>query len=131
MTDVLLDDHTIEEILHVMEKNESCKIDVHRGIREVWFQNRALETELRVLTLFNIQVTISRVFFVNRRCGTMTKIANILERFCRSNNIPRLLVQSVETPEMSNWCLKNGFFPVPTASFEYLGVKLGDFEKVF
>lgn len=131
MTDILLDEHTIEEILLVIEKNESCKMDVQKEICGVWLQNRETQAELRILTLFQIKVTVSRVFFTNRRCGTMTQIAKILEGFCQNNNIPKLLIQSVGTPAMSNWCFKNGFRPVPGTSFECRGVTLGDFEKVF
>lgn len=129
MAEILFDDQTIETIKSIIEDNENCEIDVQRGIREVWFTNSTRETELRLLSLQNIQVTVSRVSFVNKRRGTMTKIAEVLEDFCIKNKIWRILVQSVETPEMSRWCFKNGFLPIASSSFEFEGTTLGDHAK--
>ena len=73
-----------------------------------------------------LTLRISRVCFKNRRRGTMTSIVGILIDYCQREGISEILIQSVETPEMMAFCLKNGFVPsewnIPTED-----VLLGDY----
>lgn len=113
----------------LLENQEKEPIAIHRGIRELWFHNEAWDSELRLLFMGTYQVTVSRVAFIHRRHGTMTKVLAFLEDFCRQHQIQRILIQSVETPEMAAFCQKNGFEPRPNASFEMHGYILGDHIK--
>lgn len=106
-----------ENLRSVLETCEGRPILCQRGIREVWYRDDAWEMELRLLFLHDIRLTVSRVCFVNRRQGTMTKVLAFLKEFCERNHIKELVIQSVETLEMANWCLKMGFEPDPHASF--------------
>lgn len=47
----------------------------------------------------------------------MTSLLSLFEDFCIRNQVKQILIQSVETPEMAAWCMKNGFIPDPNASF--------------
>lgn len=40
-----------------------------------------------------------------------------------------LVIQCVETQEMVNWCIKNGFASSPSNSMEVGGLILGDYFK--
>lgn len=40
-----------------------------------------------------------------------------------------LVIQCVETEAMVNWCNKNGFKPIPSASCVIGGLLIGDYEK--
>lgn len=130
MTDTKLDEKTISRLMTLLQEKEKCNVELRRGIREYWFLGCKTETELRILILFDIQITVSRVNFINKRQGTMTEVLAIIEQFCLDNKISRIVIQSVETPEMSKWCFKNDFKPVPTASFDFEGFVAGDFEKM-
>lgn len=74
-------------------------------------------------------MTVSRVAFVNRRQGTMTTIYEELIRMCKARGIQMLVIQCVETQEMVNWCIKNGFASSPSNSMEVGGLILGDYFK--
>ena len=50
-----------------------------------------------------------------------------LKNFCKRNGIPRIVIQSVETKEMSNWCIKNGFQPDEYASMPIGGFVIGNY----
>ena len=94
----------------------------------IWLHDPTWEMELRLLLLFNYKVTVSKVCFIHKRQGTMTAVLDFLIRFCREHSVPQICVQSVETKEMANFCLKNGFVPDSTASFEMEeGLILGDY----
>lgn len=118
-----------ENLRKLLEEQEGVPISVHEGIRELWYQNEDGQSELRLLFLFDYQVTVSRVGFIRRRQGTMTKVLSVLEDFCKKNKVEQLLVQSVETPEMANWCMKMGFTPDPNATFLFNGFLTGDYKK--
>lgn len=59
----------------------------------------------------------------------MTEVIAYLEDFCRTYQIPELVIQSVETPEMVQWCNKNDFSPTPSASLMVDGIVVGDYRK--
>lgn len=118
-----------ESLRILLEQLEGETISIHYGIRELWFHNETWKSELRLLFLGSYQVTVSRVAFLHRRQGTMTKVLSFLEDFCKQNQIQRILIQSVETPEMAAFCVKNGFTPNPYASFLADGCVLGDYIK--
>jgi len=62
-----------------------------------------------------------------RSDNSMTAIFGWLKNFCKRNGIPRIVIQSVETKEMSNWCIKNGFQPDEYASMPIGGFVIGNY----
>lgn len=127
--DIMLGQEEKETLRKLLEEQEGVPISVHTGIRELWYQNEDRESELRLLFLGTYQLTVSRVGFINRRRGTMTKVLDVLETFCKQNKVEQLLIQSVETLEMANWCIKMGFIPDPNATFLIDGLLTGDYRK--
>lgn len=118
-----------EELRQLLQNQEQTPIEIHHGIRELWFHNEDWSSELRLLFLGKVHVLVSRVAFINRRQGTMTKVLGFLEKFCKEHEVSRIVIQSVETPEMAAFCEKNHFAPSPTASMLFDGVILGDYIK--
>ena len=117
-----------QRIREELFQNQTQHISIHYGIREVWFQDsNGGNTELRLLFLPGIKVTISRVDFPNGRFGTMTKILAFLTDFCKSNNYPILCVQAVSTPEMEAFCKKHKFAINKEAIIEIKGHQYGDY----
>lgn len=127
--DIILSSKEKENIRVFLEQQEDVPIIVHEGIRELWYQSEDRSSELRLLFLQNMRITISRVEFINRRKGTMTKVLSILESICKKNKVSQIVVQSVETPEMAKWCVKMGFTPNPNSTFPFNDVMLGDYIK--
>lgn len=121
-----MDKITQEEIKHIIAVQENCDIAISKGIREIWFVGDN-STELRILFLGHYRLTISRVNFERKRCGTMTKILFVLIDFCKKNNIQKIIVRSVETKEMASFCLKHHFIPDKNSSFEIDGIIYGDY----
>lgn len=101
------------------------------GIRELWFRNSDSTAEFRLLFLFDLRMTVSRVAFKNRRVGTMAEVMGFCEQFARKKGVKKLVVQRVETPEMAQWCLKNGYHPSPVSTMGINGLVIGDYEKLF
>ena len=94
----------------ILESREKAPIICHQEIGGIWLQAQNQETELRLLLMGQIQLTISRVCLVNKRQGTMTTILEQLVQFCQQHNISRLVVQCVQTAEMAAWCHKKWFY---------------------
>ena len=59
----------------------------------------------------------------------MTEIYKHLVRFCRNNGLHTIVIQSVVTEAMANWCLKNGFIQSATCSVQLPGYIGGDYLK--
>lgn len=129
LNNVILSAEEKENLCVFLEQQEGVPISVHEGIRELWYQSDDRRSELRLLFLFNHRVTVSRVEFINRRKGTMTKVMSYLEDFCKRNNVAQLVVQSAETPEIVNWCVDRGFEPDPNSTFVADGILMGDYIK--
>ena len=124
--DVLFDNTTIQTLQDILEKQDECTFHIDHGLREIWFKGDNGESELRLLTLSTLLLTVSRVQFSHKRKGTMTKVFSILKDFCERNGVQQILVQSVQTPEMEAWCSKNKLTPDPGASYLYNGHTFGN-----
>lgn len=129
MKGIMFSPKDIAYVQRTIETREGETWTVHQGMRELWFRNSDFTAQFRLLFLFDIRMTVSRVAFKNRRVGTMTEIMKFCEQFAREKGVKKLVVQSVETPEMAQWCLKNGYKPNPAATMEINGLVVGDYEK--
>ena len=122
-----ISDNILQQIKHIIDKKEHCDCKYYITGSSVWFQVQGQETELRILTLGDYSMTISRVEFVNQRCGTMTAILQLLLDYCKKNGIKKFIVQCVHTPEMANFCLKHKIKPDPHATIEIDGFLSRDY----
>lgn len=57
----------------------------------------------------------------------MTSIINLLKEYCAKEHISQICIQSVETKEMMNWCIKNNFIPNENAIIIIDDLILGDY----
>lgn len=121
----------LQQIQSIIEEKNYCQCPYHIRGNSVWFLSTTDESELRLLTLGDISVTVSRVGFSHRRAGTMTEIISLLEQFCKEKGIKKLVVQSVETEEMAAFCKKFGYVPDPNCSLMLDDFVYGDYVKEF
>lgn len=88
-------------------------MEVNKTLGTYWFRNintyGVYENEFRISTIGNYRLIVSRVAFLNKRKGTMTELLNVLLAFCQENGIGEIVIQSVETYEMMQFCIKNNF----------------------
>lgn len=105
----------IDTIKTIIEERDQCVLDIQKSFQTYWMRDSSKiwnpETEFRISRLGNLQLLISRVRFKNRRCGTMAAILQILKEYCIEEKIERIRVQSVETYEMMQFCLKHEMKP--------------------
>lgn len=112
-----------------LSEREEVYILCTQELSGTWLHSRTYTSELRILLLADIQITVSRVCFINRRKGTMTAVLQWLEDFAKRNHIGKIVIQSVETDAMRCWCVKNGFHPNASASIEVGGKIYGDYVR--
>jgi hypothetical protein len=103
-------DKIINTIKNIIEEKDQCKLQVNKSYQTYWLQNLP-ETEFRLSRLGDLQILISRVCFRNRRCGTMSAILQVLKEYCAEEKIKRIRIQSVETYEMMQFCIKHDMKP--------------------
>lgn len=127
---ICFSDKEIAEVQELLHRSEGVPVRAEQELSGVWFHSDNWESELRITFLSTFRLTVSRVCFIHRRRGTMTEIGTYLEAFCRTHQIPELVIQCVETPEMAQWCNKNGFSPIPSASMVFDGIIMGDYRKI-
>lgn len=130
MNSIKFTDEDIKILQTMIESADRIKLTCRRELNGIWLESKSYKepvTELRLLILSNIQVTVSRVCFKNTRHGTMTSVFEFLKDFCVKNNINQIIIQSVLTKEMANWCIKHGFNPVKSSSIELHGIVIGDY----
>lgn len=106
-----------KRIAAIISTGEQCEVDIQHEFNGVSFVGP--ETELRILFLSTIKLTISRVMFKNQRKGTLSKILDELIVFCKENDIEKIVAECVHTKEMAAFCIKHRFTPDPNASIQY------------
>lgn len=109
MRPVKFSNNDIAALSAIIEEKDHVDVEPHRELSGIWLRSPDAWTELRLLILSDVQVTVSRVCFTHQRSGCMTDVFEWLKEFCRKNGIHRIVVQSVQTEEMAGWCIKNGF----------------------
>lgn len=109
--EVLFSEEDKQNVKKLIECKNPCNLNITESFNTIWYRDPESETELRILFLGDIKMTISRVAFKNKRVGTMTDIYNYLLNFCKEKGIKKIVVQSVETKEMADFCLKYNLQP--------------------
>lgn len=124
------DNDMIKNLHRLLEEADNIPYAVAEERHGVWFTSAEenVEAELRLLTFLKDSVIVSRVHFCHKRCGVMTKVFAELKEFCQKSGFKRIVIQSVQTPEMASWCAKNGFKPNSINSHSYNGFITGDWD---
>ena len=123
----LFDDSISNQLKQLIENAEGVQVFVEKERSGIWLHSEEGDSELRLSTLMKITLFISRVQFRRKRQGTMTKVLKTLLNFCAANEIESIRIQSVCTPEMIQWALKNGFTPIEVTCYTQDGLKYGDY----
>ena len=124
---ITFSDEDVKKLIEIIENKEHKKVHCFPEFNGIWIRDKGFETEMRLLILADFRVTVSRVCFSNRRQGLMTDIYCYLKEFCKEHNICQIMIQSVETKEMANWCIKHGFKPNPSSSLKLEEFICGDY----
>lgn len=100
----ILQDRLITEI----ESRNNCKLNCTISFNTTWIKDEEATTEFRYAIVGN-RMIVSRVMFKNRRSGCMTTCFEILKQFAAELGYATIVIQSVETYEMLQWCNKINF----------------------
>jgi len=108
---IVIDDATLGALQKLLTEKENCEFDILDNFNKKDFLGKNYVSRLRVQVSCTTPPSfiISVVQLVNQRQGTMTKIFEIVKTFCLRNGINTIIVQSVVTEEMTQWCQKHGF----------------------
>jgi len=87
----------------------TCYSHTGRLFVEGDYQEEGCELMLRYGRTSENALVVSRVQFINRRKGKMTELYRILKLIQSKYETGKIVIESVETEEMRNWCQKNGF----------------------
>lgn len=122
-----------ESLFSEIKNRNGCNLQCVESLGSTWIKDDELTTEFRYTALAN-RLIVSRVAFKNRHRGCMTTCFEILKHFATNLNYDIIVIQSVETCEMMQWCLKMGF-TAPSCNFmtrdsQGRSVLLGDYHYV-
>lgn len=119
----------IETLKNMIEDRESCNLIVEESLNSVWLYSQTTESELRLTFLKNIKLTVSRVYLCKKRQGTFTQIINFLMDIAKKYGFKKIVIESVLTKEMEQFCLKNEFSPDPVTTMYIDNVLIGNYVK--
>lgn len=89
-------------------KLKECYIDAKRLFIIGIHKEGKCELMLRFAGSKN-KLVVAKVCFVHQRCGNMTELYKILENIKRRYKTGKIVIESVMTEGMKQWCKKNGF----------------------
>lgn len=89
-------------------KLNECYLDSKRLFINGIYRKEKSELMLRFAGVNN-ELVVARVCFINRRCGNMTELYKILKYIQKKYKTGKIVIESVMTEEMKQWCEKNGF----------------------
>lgn len=122
-----------ESLFSEIKNRNGCNLQCVESLGSTWIKDDELTTEFRYTALAN-RLIVSRIAFKNRHHGCMTACFKILKRFAANLNYDTIIIQSVETCEMMQWCLKMGFTASScnfmTSDYQGRSVLLGDYHYV-
>ena len=129
MQNIFFSQDDIANVQQIIEKHEGEPWTVHQCVRDLRFHNKDATAEFWLSFLFDERVTVHSVTFMNKWTETFTEVMTYCEQFAKSNRVGKIVIQSIGTPGMAQWCKENGYQPNKDASVEFEGVVYGDYEK--
>lgn len=119
-----------EEVGKIISEGENCKVKFKTTMTgNLWILGEE-ETELYLKAFPLDGITISRVYFENTGKGTMTKVLNEIKKYCKDNDLKKIIIESAITKEMISFANKNGFKPVESTVFDSKGLLIGNYELI-
>lgn len=97
-------------LMYEIMKHNDCELKCSETFQAVWLKDVADTTEFRYVILKD-RIVVSRVNFKNRRSGCMRACFELLKSFSCKLDYDIIVIQSVQTYAMQQWCLANGFEP--------------------
>lgn len=107
-------------LCEIISNNDDTTVTMDKSFETMWIHNNEFEDEFRFVNFLN-NLIISRVQFINKRNGCMTRCVETIKKYADKLGIEKITVQSVLTQEMRNWCFSHNFVPQ-----EHTGVYNGD-----
>lgn len=80
----------IADIVSLLKEREKTDIECIPQISGIWLHDPTWQTELRLLVLPRINLTVSRVCFQRRRQGTMGEVVKWMIRYCHNHEISQI-----------------------------------------
>lgn len=114
------------ELMNNIEKVNNCELICQQSFQTLWLHNNDYSVEFRYVIFLN-KLIISRVCFSERRRGCMSLCLNTIKKYAQKLNLTTLVIQSVQTKEMANFCIKNNILPNEYC-MEIEGIFVGDYE---
>lgn len=95
-----------DEIKNILQEIDDSEVTISKRFNNIYFYNDKSEVYIKFNTK---QVIISRIVLGDKRKGYCTKILNILIDYCKKYSIKQIMIESVLTDEMFNFCNKHNF----------------------
>lgn len=120
-----------KNVIKIIEELDNTNLDVNLSLtgNTIFMMSPTQETELYIKKSLN-SIIISRVNFYNKRKGIMTKVLKELINITKGYGCNKIIVESVLTKEMSQFCLKNKFIKKPNYFGEFDEGYIGDYELI-
>lgn len=87
-----------------------CYVDRERLFISGYTKGESNTLMLRYNCGENNNLVVARVEFIHKRKGKMTELYRILKKIRRKYHTGPIMIESVMTEEMKEWCLKNNFY---------------------
>ena len=127
MQRLCLSNEQIERLQAIIESKQNCKCQADVSFGTVWITSDDELNELRVSFLGDFELVVSRVGFTHKRRGTMTSVLEELKKICTEVGVPRIVIQSVLTPEMQAFCQAHHIEPDKNTTRQVGDVLVGDY----
>ncbi len=126
---VVFGSHEVELLQNVLNRLTGERFTCQYELSGIWLHSESSDAELRLLIFSDQKLIVSRVLFKEKRHGAMTGVYRYLARFCKTNRLHTIVIQSVVTEAMANWCIKNGFTHSKISWVQLPGYIGGDYLK--
>lgn len=127
MQRLCLSNEQIERLQAIIESKQNCKCQADVSFSTVWITSDDGASELRVSFLGDLELIVSRVGFNHKRRGTMTAVLEELKKICAEAGVPKIVIQSVLTPEMQAFCHAQHIEPDKNTTMQVGDVLVGDY----
>lgn len=111
----------VDEIHQLITNDAESELVVREMLLNVYIESICNEAE--IMLRFNERVgkiVLARIFLMKQRQGGLTTILKVIEEFIAKHpNYHTIEFESVLTPEMKQYCLKNGYTEVQWVPFNY------------
>jgi len=108
----------MKSIKEIMDKDNNDPTNAYLDYMDTTYVLRGENSELYMRSSYQDSLIIARIEVCHKHIGVATKLFEELFKYTQFKGFKKIMVESVMTPEMHEFCIKNNFKEIKSTRYD-------------